>query len=399
MHYFTSITANYLPKARVLAESVKRHNPDAAFYLMLADDPPGGFNLADEPFDALLGLEDLGIDNLDAWVFKHRVVELCTAVKGPAFVRIFEQAGADKVVYLDPDIVVLADLRQLAAMLDEASVVLTPHQLVPETDREAVIDNEICSLKHGVYNIGFLAIRDDAQGMRFLRWWRDRLLEFCYDDIPNGLFTDQRWVDLAPAFFDNVRILRDPTYNVATWNLTHRHVTEADDGRLVIDGEPIKFYHFSGFDSGDQAVMLGKYAPSGSPLFDLRKRYIEWLDAAGQRELGQLPSKHATFSNGEPISPESRIVYRLREDLQRAFPRPAEVVEERPCYYYWFKKTWPEEKARPSGVAAGVPTSASAAVGVLSGELQAVYRSRSYRLGRAITRPYRLVRRLLRRGP
>lgn len=336
MHFFTSITANYLPKARVLARSLKRENPDAVFHLVLADRVPDGFELAREPFDRVIAIEELGIPDLDSWIFKHSVVELCTAIKGAAFLKIFDSAGADKVVYLDPDIVVLNPLDELSRLLDSHEVVLTPHQLVPEQDYQAIIDNEICSLKHGVFNLGFLAVARGQEGMRFLNWWRDRLLLFCYDDIPNGLFTDQKWVDLAPCFFD-VHILKDKSYNVATWNLTHREVTSGRDGRLEVEGSPIKFFHFSGFDSGDQEIMLKRYAPSGSPLFDLRKWYLRELKEAGQEEFGDLPCIYSTFSNGEPIPYEARLLYRSRADLIKAFPRPAQVTEDRNCYYWWFK--------------------------------------------------------------
>src|SRR5262249_20641383 len=37
MHFFTSITTNYLPKARVLATSVKRFHPKAVFHLVCSD--------------------------------------------------------------------------------------------------------------------------------------------------------------------------------------------------------------------------------------------------------------------------------------------------------------------------------------------------------------------------
>jgi len=156
MHFFTSITGNYLPKARVLAKSVKRHNPGAVFHLMFSDKVPEEFNLDDEPFDSLILIEDLGIPDLRSWIFKHSVVELCTAVKGPAFIRIFEITDADKVVYFDPDIVVLHNLEELSNILERTGVVLTPHQVVPDVTDDAIIDNEICSLKHGIYNIGFL---------------------------------------------------------------------------------------------------------------------------------------------------------------------------------------------------------------------------------------------------
>ena len=337
MHYFTSITANYLPKARVLAKSVKRHNPNAVFHLVLADEMPESITLDKEPFDSVLFIEDLDIPNVDSWIFKHTVVELCTAVKGAAFNKIAESADADKIIYFDPDIVVLHPLDELSATMEKTSVVLTPHQVEPDTMREAIVDNEICSLKHGIYNLGFLGIRKSTEGMRFIRWWRDRLLEFCYDDIPGGLFTDQRWVDLAPAFFDDVLILRDKTYNVATWNLTHRDVCSGHDGGLFIDGSPIKFFHFSGFDSGDQKVMLKKYAKKNSPLFGFREWYIRELNREGHKELGELPCRHSFYSNGEPITDKERRVYRFRQDLIEAFPHPHRVTRDRHCYYSWFK--------------------------------------------------------------
>jgi len=337
MHYFTSVTSNYIPKARVLATSVKTHNPDAVFSLMLADQLPEDVNLADEPFDEVFFLEDLEITSLEAWIFKHSLVELCTAVKGPTFLKIFQTTGADKVVYLDPDIVVLNNLDELSRIIDTYSIVLTPHQVEPETTRDAIVDNEICSLKHGVYNLGFLAIRRSSEGLRFLNWWTDRLLEFCYDDIPNGLFTDQRWVDLAPAFFD-VHILRDKTYNVATWNLTHRHVTSGKDDRLEIDGAPVKFFHFSGFDSGDQEIMLKKYADGKNALFRLREWYVKALKRAGQDELGRLACIHSFYSNGESITDNARRLFRSRIDLMEAFNTPSVVSEDKNCYYWWFKE-------------------------------------------------------------
>jgi hypothetical protein len=113
---------------------------------------------------------------------------------------------------------------------------------------------------------------------------------------------------------------------------------------LNVNGRPIKFFHFSGFDSGAQALMLTKYAPRNSPLYDLREWYLARLSLEGQVEYGNLPCLYSTFSNGEIISGEHRIVYRMRDDLQAAFPHPARVVKDAPCYYYWFKDQWPREK-------------------------------------------------------
>jgi len=322
VHAYTSITSNYLPKARVLAASVKRADPSVQFHLVLSDDLPAGFDLAKEPFDSVITAESLPIDNLPGWLFSHTVVELCTAVKGAALEVIFDTKGADKVFYFDPDMVVFSRLDELAAELDSHSILLTPHQTEPETSDEAIMDNEMASLTYGVFNLGFVGVRNDTEGRRFSRWWADRLLSYCHDDLPRGLFTDQKWVNLAPCFFDNVRVLRSPAFNVATWNITNRRATGSIEQGVKINGEPLGFYHFSGFDSGDQEVMLNKYGKDSPVLFQLRDWYIAACEEQGQSQLGSVPYKYATFDDGTPISRPQRLLYRQRLDLRRAFPDP-----------------------------------------------------------------------------
>ena len=58
----------------------------------------------------------------------------------------------------------------------------------------------IFSSVHGVFNLGFVGVRNCSEGRRFARWWAQRLLKYCHDDLPAGLFTDQKWVNLAPCF-------------------------------------------------------------------------------------------------------------------------------------------------------------------------------------------------------
>ncbi len=348
VHAFTSITSNYIPKARVLARSLKSVFPDLCFHLCLNDVPPSGFDMNVEPFDRLMLVEDLEIPNKKGWIFSHSVVELCTAVKGFAFQEIFNKTDAEHVFFFDPDIVVLGRFEELLQHLDRGSLLLTPHLTEPEKDLEAVADNEIASLKHGVFNLGFLGVRRTTEGIKFLDWWSSRLYHFCRDDIPGGLFTDQRWMDLAPCFFDEVVILRDPAFNVATWNLTHRHAEGSLKSGILINGKPLGFYHFSGFDSGAQEVMLKKYGQSYRILFELRQWYVEACEREGQSRLGNWPCAYATFSNGEKINAHHRAVYRTRPDVQRVFPNPFNAEDVNRSYYHWYKVHYGSSQERSS---------------------------------------------------
>lgn len=335
VHLFTSITANYIPKARVLAKSLKRLHPDFQFHLVLSDHLPEGLSLDDEPFDNIILIKDLPIPDLESWIFMHTLVEMCTGVKGIAFDVIFERFKADKVFYFDPDIVIFSKLDFLLEKLDRASVLLTPHQTVPDKLPEAIMDNEICSLKHGVYNLGFLGVSNTESGRRFIRWWAERLYLFCYDDKVSGLFTDQRWIDLAPAFFDDIEVVREPNCNVSTWNLSNRVASGSIETGVFINDMPLCFYHFSGFDSGSQKIMLKKYGSHSPVLFDLRDQYIKDCEAEGQQTFGQIECAYSAFEDGTPITRKQRIVYRDRKDLQKTFPNPFATNTKGESYKQW----------------------------------------------------------------
>lgn len=355
MHVFTSITANYLAKAAALAHSVKRVHPRATFHLVLSDQLPDCPAETTAAFDTIISIRDLPIPDLPGWIFRHRIVELCTAVKGTAFQYIARQFGADRIYYFDPDIVVTNPIDDLEHILDQHSILLTPHISVPETELQAILDNEHCCLRHGVYNLGFLAVRMTEQGIRFVDWWADRLRQFCYDEVPNGLFTDQRWIDLAPAFFDDIAIVRDPQYNVSTWNLTHRRAVGTVPYGIEINGQPLVFYHFSGFDSGAQKIMLERYGSHSPVLFELRDWYISRCEELGQSTLSKILCMYNTFSNGQKITDDHRLLYRRRADLMAAFPDPFDSSDPKSSYFDWFQTHGTQFRITESAVTPAQP--------------------------------------------
>ncbi len=337
IHVFTSVTSNYIPKARVLAQSVKRNLPDSVFHLVLADMVPLDFDLKNEPFDSLIQIEKLDIENAKQWIFQHSIVEACTGVKGFALRRLLAEEDCDAVLYFDPDIVVLRPLQMLLESLEHSAVVLTPHLTEPEKNTVAIEDNELSALRHGVYNLGFLGVRACAEGHRFADWWANRLEHFCYDDIPRGLFTDQRWVDLAPGYFDALKILRDPGYNVCTWNLTHRLVAGGMRDGFTVNGQPLYFYHFSGLDSGAQKAMLDRYGSKMPALYELRDWYLAECDRMGQRQFENMSWTYEFFENGERVTPLHRKLYKERADLRKAFPNPFSTKSAGRSYCHWFE--------------------------------------------------------------
>lgn len=336
MDVFTSAAINYLPKARVLASTLKLRHPEWRFHLFIADRKSTSLNLktTGEPFDSITWIEELDIENIYQWIFKHTLVETCTGIKGFAARSLLRQ-GAEKVIYLDPDIAVFNRLDEIDRLLDLHPVVLTPHQLEFEDVKSAIIDNEICSLKHGVFNLGFFAVNNSQEGKRFVDWFTRRLSEFCYADIPNGLFTDQKWCDLAPGFFQDLYILRDPGCNVASWNLSRRSLSFSEDGTLLVNGSPLKFYHFTGYDSGAGRTMTHIYSGGNSIVYEIWMWYAHQLEKHDDEELGKAKWHFDFFANGELIPHSARLFYRERENIQETFPDPFSVGEHGGYYDWW----------------------------------------------------------------
>ena len=333
IHVYTSAAINYLPKVRMLCASIKQHHPEFIVHLALADKVPKWLDIEHEPFDSIISVDELGIPNLQSWIFFHSLVELCTGIKPFVLRYLLNQSECHAVLYLDPDIVVFSPLNDLLEQFKNNSILLIPHQTEPERSLHAVIAHELCHLRNGVYNLGFVGVKNDTNGHAFAEWWCDRLYHFCYEEQAGGLFTDQKWIDLVPSIFDGVKIVKSPRFNVAPWNITNRELGGNWKEGFTVNGEPLGFYHFTGFDSGAHESEAAPWAANNESVQSLISWYKKKTVADSRIEKAQWA--FGTFRNGEPITAQHRSVYRVRKDLHELFPDPFEVDEGKDCYYRW----------------------------------------------------------------
>ncbi|MFN8688418.1 MAG: hypothetical protein ACK5XL_00290 [Cyclobacteriaceae bacterium] len=236
---FAIVSANYLPFAGVLADSFLTHHPDYTFYVGILEKndvilPPSN-NLR------FLFVEDIGISNLGSMLSRYNIFELSCALKPFYADYLMREKGAKEVFYFDSDVVVYGRLPVLEHYPDD-QIFLTPHLLAQDGLNKK---NELHMLESGIFNGGFFALRAGEQSLLFLNWWKNRMAEFSYQGKP-GLFVDQIWLNFVPAYFTQVRIITDPGYNVAYWNIHHRRITR-QNGFFQVNDHPLRFFHFSGF--------------------------------------------------------------------------------------------------------------------------------------------------------
>jgi len=316
IHIFTITARNYLAIALALGESVSRHHPEARFTICVADGLEGvdivltnsNHRLFDVPgmFDQS-ELEDLA--------FKYNITEYCTSVKPAIFRKIFaDEPDTDLVYYMDPDTYLFSRLEAITAATPHKTLYLTPHLI----DCRLADDHPYQEYHHlweGIFNLGFCAIRRTADSEKIVDWWDARLRQYCYADRTDGLHTDQKWMDYAPAFFsEQLEVVRNHGANAAHWNLAERPIAEIDR-KYHAGKDELVFFHFSGFDF--KGELLTKHAPAEKQkvyltpaIIHMSKVYRTEVKKQGFDDFIKIPYAFAAFDDGTPITPTLRRLYR-----------------------------------------------------------------------------------------
>ncbi len=286
------------------------------FVVALADELDATFDPAQEPF-AVLQPGDLGVPDLRDLAFRLNQREFAIALKPYLLGRLLEDA--ESALFLDPDVLVLGDLERLFADVQEHALTVVPHSLEPPVTADAV-EREIVLHRAGVFNAGVVGVRRAQSTDLFLGWWQRRVHKLCTYAVDHGLHYDQRWLDLALGFVEDIHVHRDVGVDVAHWNLPERPV-HVDDGVIIAGGVPCRLFHFSGFDP-DRPHRPTRYRPDlrfeeigeAQQLF---VRYAAELRRAGWEATRNLPYAFGAFDNGVRIPDAARQAFAQLEDRAR----------------------------------------------------------------------------------
>jgi glycosyltransferase involved in cell wall biosynthesis len=306
----TIVARNYLPSARLLARSVLAQHPDADVVVGVIDGPTAR---RDGPLRAL-GMDDIGLGGRAGREMAgiYSVRELSTAIKPWLLEHLLRTTGGPA-LYLDPDIEVYAPIDGLAELAGRHGIALTPHVLKP-FPQDGRTPDDSAVLAAGIFNLGFIGVGPGAIGSGFLDFWKSRLRLEAVDDPARMRFTDQRWVDFATCFPHIV--VTDPGCNVAYWNVWGRGLARVGR-RVLVDGEPLRFYHYSGFDPRKPELLSLHQHPrprvllSERPILaDLCRGYAGRLLAEGYEEGLRVPYGWRRSQVGTELDLSARAAYR-----------------------------------------------------------------------------------------
>jgi hypothetical protein len=308
---FTICAKNYMAHAKTLGDSVKKIHPECDFFILLSDELEGNDLNCDYQ---IIESKDIGIAGFEKMAFQYDVIEFSTSVK-PFFIKNLFNQGYNKVLYIDPDMVIYSSLDFIFDHLNNYDAVLTPHLLKPYVKYIGATSEEEL-LFVGIYNLGFFAVKNSATGNQITDWWVEKLSNQCYADKEDALHVDQKWMDFLPSLYTNeVLILRHPGTNLAFWNFHERKLYKKNGVYLVDeDITPLAILHFSGLDADNAEAVCRKqtkYNLSAIPEYrELFETYVKCLENNGIERLGKMVYKYNQFNNGTSILKYHRRLYR-----------------------------------------------------------------------------------------
>lgn len=311
----TIVAKNYLAAAKTLGDSIKKSNPDMEFHILLSDEFDGYIKTEEENY-SILEARSLNIPNFDEMAYKYNVIEFSTAVKPFYFEYLFDKYNYDKLYYLDPDMYVYKDMCELNYLLDKYSILLTPH-LVEASCKEDGLMFEKETLGGGMYNLGFLGMKNDDITKQMLIWWQTKLKDNCYFSKREYLFYDQKWMNFVPIIFKNVYIIKSKAYNIARWNFHERLVRINEDGYFQVeqDGKytDIVIFHYSGFKVNIESFGVGDISISDEQKNNYWKMFCYYKNKIENNHVekySKMPYKYDYFENGYVILQFYRRLFR-----------------------------------------------------------------------------------------
>lgn len=307
--YCTYFDHRYLSRGLALYHSLQRHASGSRLWVLC---------LTDECYRTLASLElpNLILRRLAEFEAADPEVAATRSTRSaleyyftcsPAWMLFVQRSepAAEWVTYLDGDLFFFASPDAIYRELEGSSVAIIPHRYTARNHR---------LLRFGTYNVGWVGVRNDADGLAAVTWWREKCIDWCHDYVDGDRFADQGYLNSFSSRFQRVKVVENIGANLAPWNIGNYQI-DFHNNKVIIDKtSPLIFFHFQGMKRGLGCFIFNSHRAHRAPFSsDVRKHiYKPYVD-----ELLAIESRIGPILRVSDVKPHRRsAVVDLRQHIE-----------------------------------------------------------------------------------
>ena len=265
-YYCTYFDRNYLVRGLSLISSLNRHESSFTIFVVCLDELTRiilkKLDLSNVILVPLHEVEERDIA-LSAARQNRSVVEYYWTLTPSIILYLIGTHRLEKLTYLDSDLFFFSSPEPIFQEMGKSSILIHAHRFSDKTRWMDIF---------GIYNVGLMIFKNNADGLSCLKWWRDQCNRWCYDKIEDGKYGDQLYLNQFPHLFNNVHILQHPGAGVAPWNHDqYKIVKESATGTIFVDGYPLVVYHYHSLKFFQPNIIF----PICSSSYDFSKGILE----------------------------------------------------------------------------------------------------------------------------
>lgn len=256
-NFSTILSKNYLHIGLSLYKSLFEHCPDFTLWVLCMDEVT---------YDLLMKMKLEKVKPVCLSEFKDRrllavknnrsLTEYCWTCKSALLLYLLKKnPGMGYITYLDSDLFLYSSPEPIMEEFANRSILICKCNYST--------DKKFLEKTHGIYNAGLISVRRDAIGIKFLRWWKNKCLKWCFANRKDGLYGDGGYINDVPERFTKVHVVKHKGAHVALWNIANYRVKKVGS-KIFIDRYSLIFYHFADF-------KIGRFWFSNRLLPDVKK--------------------------------------------------------------------------------------------------------------------------------
>lgn len=310
-NFCTLFDSNYLTRGLALYYSLEKHCAEFHLYIFAFDEKSyqvlKKINLSNATIIALKEFEDEELLKVKP---SRNKAEYCWTSTSSTILYVLGKFKVDMCTYLDADLRFYSSPKPIFDELGTKSILITEHRYSPQYNKE---------VKSGKYCVQFITLKNDENGLKALKWWRERCIEWCYARYEDGKFGDQLYLNDWTERFEGVHVLQHLGGGIASWNVQQYKFSFENNRLIGTENQSSKkfeviFYHFHYlrfFTNGK--VELGRRVLTQNVIDIFYKPYIRELN----KLKSQIQSLDSTVkSNGlteQSISWKTPILFLYRK--------------------------------------------------------------------------------------